>query len=139
MVLPLGLLSVLLFAFSETLAWPVIWIVNYLLWVCLRMIEWFAGFSWSYFWTGSISPAWLLVVYASIGLLLAPFSRKLKTAGLSAMAVLICAGLAAEQPRVVEQYRDIEGGRHRRGTGNIHPCQVAHGRDDACGRRRVPR
>ena len=93
-VLPMGLLSVLLFAFSQTLAYPVIWIVNYLLWVCLRMIEWFAGFSWSYFWTGSISPAWLLVVYASMGLLLAPFSRKIKIAGLSAMAVLICAGLA---------------------------------------------
>ncbi len=93
-VLPLGLLSVLLFALSETLAWPVIWIVNYLLWVCLRLIEWFSGFSWSYFWTGSISPAWLFVVYASISLLLAPFSRKIKTAGLGAMAVLICAGLA---------------------------------------------
>jgi competence protein ComEC len=92
-VLPLGLLSVLLFAISQTLAYPVIWIVNYLLWVCLRMIEWFAGFSWSYFWTGSISPAWLLVVYSSMGLLLAPFSRKIKIAGLSGMAVLICAGL----------------------------------------------
>ena len=92
-VLPLGLLSVLLFAISQTLAYPVIWIVNYLLWVCLRMIEWFAGFSWSYFWTGSISPAWLLVFYASMGLLLAPFSRKIKIAGLSGMAVLICAGL----------------------------------------------
>ncbi|MGO9532923.1 MAG: DNA internalization-related competence protein ComEC/Rec2 [Syntrophobacteraceae bacterium] len=92
-VLPLGLLSVLLFAISQTLAYPVIWIVNYLLRVCLRMIEWFAGFSWSYFWTGSISPAWLLVVYASMGLLLAPFSRKIKIAGLSGMAVLICAGL----------------------------------------------
>jgi competence protein ComEC len=93
-VLPLGLLSVLLFAFSETLAWPVIYIVNYLLWVCLRMIEWFAGLSWSYFWTGSISPVWLLAVYASLGLLLAPFSRKNKVAGLSGMALLICAGLA---------------------------------------------
>jgi competence protein ComEC len=37
---------------------------------------------------------WLLVVYASIGLLFAPFPRKLKIAGLSAIAVLICGGLA---------------------------------------------
>ncbi len=59
------------------------------------MIEWFAGLSWSYFWTGSISPVWLLAAYASMGLLLAPFSRKIKIAGLSGMAVLICAGLAA--------------------------------------------
>ncbi len=93
-VLPLGLLSVLLFAFSQTLAYPVIFIVNYLLWGCLRLIEWFAGFSWSYFWTGSISPVWLFVVYASLGLLFAPFARKLKIAGLGVMAALICGGLA---------------------------------------------
>ena len=93
-VLPMGLLSVLLFAFSQTLAYPVIFIVNYLLWGCLRLIEWFAGFSWSYFWTGSISPVWLFVVYASLGLLFAPFARKLKIAGLGVMAALICGGLA---------------------------------------------
>ncbi len=93
-VLPLGLFSVLLFAFSQTLAYPVIFIVNYLLWGCLHMIEWFAGFSWSYFWTGSFSPAWLFVVYGSLGLLFAPFPRKLKIAGLGAMAALICGGLA---------------------------------------------
>jgi DNA internalization-related competence protein ComEC/Rec2 len=93
-VLPLGLLSVLLFAFSQTLAYPVIFIVNYLLWGCLRVIEWFAGFSWSYFWTGSISPVWLFVVYACLGLFLAPFARKLKVAGLVAMGALICGGLA---------------------------------------------
>ncbi|MGA2028174.1 MAG: DNA internalization-related competence protein ComEC/Rec2 [Syntrophobacteraceae bacterium] len=93
-VLPLGLLSVLLFAFSQTLAYPVIFIVNYLLWGCLRLIEWFAGFSWSYFWTGSISPVWLFVVYASLGLLFATFPRKIKIAGLGVMAVLICGGLA---------------------------------------------
>jgi competence protein ComEC len=93
-VLPQGLLSVLLFAFSETIAYPLLLVVNYLLWGCLRLIEWFAGFSWSYFWTGSISAAWLFVIYASIGLFFAPFSRKLKIAGLGAMAALICGGLA---------------------------------------------
>ncbi len=93
-VLPLGLLSVLLFAFSQTLAYPVIFIVNYLLWGCLRLIEWCAGFSWSYFWTGSISPVWLFAVYASMGLFLAPLARKFKIAGLAAMAALICGGLA---------------------------------------------
>jgi competence protein ComEC len=93
-VLPLGLLSVLLFAFSQTLAYPVIFIVNYLLWGCLRIIEWFAGFSWSYFWTGSISPVWLFVVYASLGLLFVPFARKLRIAGLGVMVALICGVLA---------------------------------------------
>ncbi len=93
-VLPLGLLSVLLFAFSQSLAYPVIFIVNYLLWGCLRLIEWFAGFSWSYFWTGSISPVWLFVVYASLGLLFAPFARKVKIVCLGVMGTLICGGLA---------------------------------------------
>ena len=93
-VLPLGLLSVLLFAFSQTLALPVIRVVNLLLWGCMRTIEWFAGFSWSYFWTGSFSPAWLLVVYASMCIVLAPFSRKRKVAGLGAIIVLACCGFA---------------------------------------------
>ncbi len=93
LVLPLGLFSVLLFAICETAAWPVIHIVNHLLWGCLRLIEWFAGFSWSYFWTGSFSPAWLFVAYASLGLFFAPFSGKLKAAGLGAMVLLFCGGL----------------------------------------------
>ncbi len=125
-VLPLGLLSVLLFAFSETLAYPVIYVVNYLLWGCLRLIEWFAGFSWSYFWTGSISPAWLFVVYASMGLLFAPFSRKLKIAGSGRHGCAYLRRPGAEQPRRVERHRGIEGGRYRRGAGDVHSCQVPH-------------
>jgi competence protein ComEC len=93
-VLPLGLLSVLLFAFSETLAYPVVICVNALLWGCLRLIEWFAGFSWSFFWTGSFSPVWLLAVYATLFLILAPFPRKLKFAGAGVAAVLVCVSLA---------------------------------------------
>ena len=92
-VLPLGLFSVLLFAFSQTLAWPVLYIVNYLLWGCLRLIEWFAGLSWSFFWTGSFSPVWLLAVYTCLGPFFAPFPRKRKIAGFCVVAVLICCGL----------------------------------------------
>ncbi|MDR3569234.1 MAG: DNA internalization-related competence protein ComEC/Rec2 [Syntrophobacteraceae bacterium] len=87
-ILPAGLLSVVLFALSETLAWPVIHVMNPLLEVCLSVIKFFAGFSWSFFWTGSFSPVWLILVYASLGLLFAPFPKKLKTAGLAAVAVL---------------------------------------------------
>ncbi|MDR3556508.1 MAG: ComEC/Rec2 family competence protein, partial [Syntrophobacteraceae bacterium] len=89
-ILPVGLLSVLLFSVSETLALPVIHAVNYLLWVCLRVIEFFAGFSWSFFWTGSFSPAWLIVIYGSLALLFSPFPGKLKAAGLTACTVLVC-------------------------------------------------
>ncbi|MGC9967600.1 MAG: DNA internalization-related competence protein ComEC/Rec2 [Syntrophobacteraceae bacterium] len=92
-ILPLGLFSVLIFALSETLAYPVLFVLNYLLWGALRFIEWFTGFTWSYFWTGSMSPAWLFVIYAALGLFFVPFSRKLKIAGLSALAALACVGL----------------------------------------------
>jgi competence protein ComEC len=88
-ILPLGLFSVLVFAFSETLAYPVLLVLNYLLWGCLYFIRWFTGFTWSFFWTGSMSPAWLVVIYAVLGLIFAPFSRKLKTAGFSALAALV--------------------------------------------------
>ena len=93
-ILPLGLFSVLLFALSQTLAYPVILVLNYLLWGCLHFIEWFSRFTWSYFWTGSMSPAWLLSIYAALGLLFAPFSRKLKVAALSALTALVCVTLA---------------------------------------------
>jgi competence protein ComEC len=45
------------------------------------------------FWTGNISPAWLLVIYAALGLWFAPFSRKLKLAALSALTALVWATL----------------------------------------------
>jgi competence protein ComEC len=93
-ILPLGLFSVLVFAFSQTLAYPILFVLNYLLWSCLRIIEWFAGLTWSYFWTGSFSPAWLVAVYAGIGLFFSPFSRKLKIAGLGALTALVCGWLA---------------------------------------------
>jgi competence protein ComEC len=89
-ILPLGLFSVLLFAIGETLAYPVLFILNYLFWGCLRFIEWFTGFTWSFFWTGSMSLAWLFIIYAALGLFFAPFSRKLKIAGLSVLAALVC-------------------------------------------------
>jgi competence protein ComEC len=93
-ILPLGLFSVLIFAISQALAYPVLFVLNYLLWGCLHFIEWFAGLTWSYFWTGSMSPAWLFVIYAALGLFFVPFSRKLKIAGLSALAALVCLWLA---------------------------------------------
>ena len=93
-ILPVGLLSVLLFSLSETLAWPAAHAANFLLWVCLHVIKFFAGFSWSFFWTGSFSPAWLIVVYAALGLLFAPFPKKLKAAGLAAAIVLVSLALA---------------------------------------------
>ncbi|MGC9194762.1 MAG: DNA internalization-related competence protein ComEC/Rec2 [Syntrophobacteraceae bacterium] len=91
-VLPVGLLGVVLFAVSHTLAWPVMWVLNYLLWVCLSVIKLFSGFFWSFFWTGGFSTAWLIVIYASLGLLLSPFPKKLKTAAV--VAVVVAASLA---------------------------------------------
>ena len=95
-ILPVGLLSVLLFSISETLAFPVLHAVNCLLWVCLRVIEFFAGFSWSFFWTGSFSFAWLIPVYAFLGLLFAPFPKRFKSACLIAATVLFFLAMAIE-------------------------------------------
>ncbi|MGC8490425.1 MAG: ComEC/Rec2 family competence protein, partial [Syntrophobacteraceae bacterium] len=87
-----------------TLAWPVARAANSLLGVCLYVIKLFAGFSWSFFWTGSFSPAWLILIYASLGLLFAPFSRKVKTFGLAA-AVLIASLVIAVNSSAVRLFQ----------------------------------
>ncbi|MHC1724449.1 MAG: ComEC/Rec2 family competence protein [Syntrophobacteraceae bacterium] len=51
-ILPVGLLSVVLFALSETLAHPFILAGGFFLSPALWLIEWFGSLTWSYFWTG---------------------------------------------------------------------------------------
>lgn len=92
-VLPVGLLGVLLFAVSRSLALPLMWTLNYLLRVCLYVIKLFAGFPWSFFWTGGFSAAWLIVIYACLGFLLTPFPKKIKTAVVIAVVVTVCLAL----------------------------------------------
>lgn len=88
-ILPLGLLSVFLFGISRALAYPIMLVLNPILWGCLRVIGWFAGFTWSYFWTGSIPVGRLVAIYAAIALVFAPISRKFKVAGLCALSLLL--------------------------------------------------
>lgn len=89
-VLPWGLLSIAVFALNETLAYPFIKIGEWLLSMCLRLIEWFGGFSWSHFWTGSLPLFWLFAIYAGLALLLVPLSRKVRLAGIGFLGVLFC-------------------------------------------------
>ncbi|MCE5336205.1 MAG: DNA internalization-related competence protein ComEC/Rec2, partial [Desulfobacteraceae bacterium] len=89
-ILPWGLISVAVFSISEHLAYPFIIAGKYLLWGCLRLMEWFGSFSWSYFWAGSLSPASLLALYAVIIAAFIPIPRRMRLAGLAAVAALFC-------------------------------------------------
>lgn len=93
-ILPWGLISLAAFAISESLAYPFILTGKWLLAGCLHLIRWFAGFSWSYFWTGSMPLFWLAAIYALLALILLRLSRRTRLAGLALLAVCTCAGAA---------------------------------------------
>lgn len=91
-ILPAGLLSVVFLTLSETLSYPFTIACGFLLSPALWLIEWFGNFSWSYFWTGSIPLAWLLVIYAALFFLILPTSWKTRTGGIAALAIaVLCA------------------------------------------------
>ncbi len=82
LILPWGLISVAAFAVNEAFAYPFAIAAQGLLWLCLRLIEFFGGFSWSYFWTGSMPVFWLVLIYTVLGLLFLPLQRKTRYAGI---------------------------------------------------------
>lgn len=88
-ILPAGLISVVFFALSETLSYPVTIACEFLLSPALWLIEWFANLSWSYFWTGSIPLAWLLGIYAALFFLLFPTSWKTRSVGITTLAFVL--------------------------------------------------
>ncbi len=88
-VLPSGLLSLAVYAVSETLALPFITLSRWLLSAGLYLIRWFDGLSWSYFWTGSVPVPLLFSAYAALALLFLPLSRKARFAGLGAIALFL--------------------------------------------------
>ena len=77
-ILPLGLFSVLVFAFSQTLAYPILFILNYLLWGCLKFIEWLPVLHGAISGPAACRPHGSLVIYAALGLFFSSFSGKLK-------------------------------------------------------------
>lgn len=95
-ILPCGLVSLAVFAISEVIAYPFAKAAELLLAVCLHLIRWFSGFSWSYFWTGSVSIFHLFAVYAVIGILLAPLSRRARIAALAALIVFFGGNAAVD-------------------------------------------
>lgn len=92
LVLPPGLASLVVFAFSESLAVPVLKIGGFFLGIFEGLLTWFSRLSWSYFWVGSVSVLFLVLFYAGLAMLLSPLRWRWKTAGI---AVLMCVGLAA--------------------------------------------
>ncbi len=98
-ILPCGLISLAVFSVSEGLAFPLVKAAELLLGFCLHLIKWFSGFSWSYFWTGSISILQLFEVYAAIGILLVPLSRKTRITALAAIMAFFGANAALDTAR----------------------------------------
>ncbi len=98
-ILPCGLITLAVFSVSEALALPLAKASELILSLCLHLIKWFSGFSWSYFWTGSISPSHLIAIYAGIGILLAPLTRKARITGLAAILVFFGGNAALDLAR----------------------------------------
>ncbi|MGV8073149.1 MAG: DNA internalization-related competence protein ComEC/Rec2 [Syntrophobacteraceae bacterium] len=87
LVLPVGLLSLALFAVNEHLALPFLKLGAWFLGYCEQAIVWFSGLSWAYFWVGTISVAALVLYYAGMVLALSSWSRQRKAAGLLALGL----------------------------------------------------
>ncbi len=93
LVLPLGLLSIALYAVNEPLALPFLKIGAWFLGYCEDAIVWFSELSWAFFWVGAISAPWLAAFYASLGLLLSRCRLSIKAASIGAL-ILVCSAVA---------------------------------------------
>lgn len=89
LVLPMGLFSLAVFAVSEDLALPLIKAGEHLLSICLCIIKWFDGLSWSYLWTGSMSLLCLFSIYCTLLLILAPITGRKRLAGIIILSMLL--------------------------------------------------
>lgn len=105
LVLPLGLLSVVLFPISPVIADPLLILDGRLLAIVRHLIYWIGGFNWSFVWVGLI-PLWVLAAFYS-GLALILFGRgrgrglgraRLLTGGLLVISVLFGIASLTRQP-----------------------------------------
>jgi competence protein ComEC len=96
LTLPLGLISLALFAISAWLATPLLIAGGWSVALCERLVHFFSESSWAYVWVGELTDAWLLAFYAILGVSLAAWRLRTK-ACLAAAAMALCA-LAAWVP-----------------------------------------
>jgi competence protein ComEC len=87
-VLPLGLLGLALFAFSEHAALPVLELGSWFLERSQDLILWFSRFSWSYFWAGAVPVSFLIVYYACLGLVLCSWNWRKKILSIATLILL---------------------------------------------------
>ena len=95
LVLPLGLVSLLLFAVSEVPALPVLKAGGFLLGYCRDAIIWFSELSWAYFWVGTVPIFWVVFYYGGLALLISSWSWRRKAAGIAAGTVALVLSLLA--------------------------------------------
>jgi len=88
-VLPLGLLSLAVFALWPPLGLPFLLLGGWCLGITLPAIRWFSSLSWAFFWVGAV-PLWGLAgYYAAVAVLLCPWSGKTRVAALAALLLWV--------------------------------------------------
>ncbi|MGA7874996.1 MAG: DNA internalization-related competence protein ComEC/Rec2 [Desulfoferrobacter sp.] len=90
LVLPIGLMSLVLFALNETLAIYLLKVGGWLVDLCQHVILWFSNLSWSFIWVGVVPAIWLLGFYASLALILCSWGWQKKSAALVLVVLFVC-------------------------------------------------
>jgi competence protein ComEC len=75
-VLPMGLLSIALYAVNEHIAVPFLVFGGWCLKCCEAVILWFSSLSWAFFWVGSMPLCFLAAIYALLALGMAPSTSR---------------------------------------------------------------
>jgi|GEM_PF-425371 len=70
LVLPAGLLSLVLFALNEQVAFPMLEAGSWFLEFCQAIMAWLSNLSWAFFWVGALPVAGLVLFYTEVGILL---------------------------------------------------------------------
>jgi competence protein ComEC len=84
------LTALAVFSLNEVFAAPVLQFGAWFVSMNQELILWFSNLSWAFFWVGSIPVLWLLGYYAVLTLLLSSLRRRVKTASMAAVLILVC-------------------------------------------------
>ncbi|HBD07602.1 MAG TPA: DNA internalization-related competence protein ComEC/Rec2 [Syntrophobacteraceae bacterium] len=112
LVLPLGLLSLALFAVNRTVAnWVLVpggWTVE----LSETLIEFFSRRSWAYHWVGDVGVFSLILMYGALGTILSSWRRRTKAIALAGLILVACFGtwrpawvLPGQQQQIQAQWR----------------------------------
>jgi competence protein ComEC len=85
--LPLGLLSLAVFAVSARAAAPLLVAGGWTIDLCEQVVAFFSQPSWAYCWVGVIGVCWLFIIYGCMGILLSAWKRRTKMISLALLAL----------------------------------------------------